>query len=58
MLTFEIIAVGSVLIGFTYIVIKLVNKQFMKTLRKIYEYMKFIERECQKCREWTISGRM
>lgn len=30
----------------------------MKTLKKIWEYMKFIERECQKCREWTISGRM
>ena len=30
----------------------------MKTLKKIWEYMKFIERERQKCREWTISGRM
>ena len=35
------------------------KKQYrMKTLKRIWVYMIFIENECQKCREWTIFGRM
>jgi len=30
----------------------------MKTLKRIYKYLAFIENELKKCREWTIFGRM
>ena len=30
----------------------------MKTIKRIYNYLAFIENEVNKCREWTIFGRM
>ena len=30
----------------------------MKTIKRIYKYLSYIETELQKCREYTIFGRM